>query len=314
MRFVMAFLAAGLALAASSCSPSQDQAKGLTKVTLGYTAVAETVGAYAALKEGYFAQNGLDVKFLLVNNSATLANSLVAQSIDVASITPSVVLQAVDNGIDIVVISGVAVASATRKSTAAIVREGVDIKTAQDFVGKKVALSGLRSALHIEFVNWLKQQGIDPKSVRFVEAPFPTHADLLKSGAVDAALSIEPFIQRATDAKVAHVVTSMSDKVPPDTSLVSLAARREWADKNPAAVAALRDAVRKGTEFVEANRDKAHLYVGEMLKLPPDAATQTEFGELKAEIVPAQFQWWIDVMTDQQLVRNKLDASKIVIK
>ncbi len=316
MRFVLAFCAAlSLALGISSSTPATAQTgKAPVKITLGYTPVAETVAAYAALKEGYFKANGLDVNFLLVNNSAILANSLVAGSIDIASMTPSVFLQAVDNGIDLVAVSGSAIGSATRKSTAAIVREGVNITTAKDFVGKKVAVSGLRSAMQIEFINWLQQSGVDPKSVHFLEAPFPAMQDLLKSGSVDAALSLEPFVTRTQNAKVAHVVTWLSDKVPPGTALVFFVAQRSWAQKNPALVAQFRDGVSKGINFVQANRDKAHVYVGEMLKLPPDAALQTEFGELQGNLTPAQLQWWIDVMTKQKLIRNKIDANTLVAK
>lgn len=289
-------------------------AKAPTKIVLGYTPVAETVAAYAALKEGYFKANGLDVNFLLVNNSAVLANSLVAQSIDIASITPSVFLQAVDNGIDFVAICGSAVADHKRLASAVIVRDGLNLTKAKDFEGKKVAVSGLRSATQIEFINWMEMEGADPKKVQFLEAPFPALQDLLKSGSVDAALSVQPFVARAQNAHVAHIATYLTDKVPTGTSLVFFAARREWVQKHPAEVKAFRDAVAKGIDLVQSDQAKAHAYVGEMLKLPADAALQTEFGTLQAALSPTQLQWWIDVMHKQNLIRNKLDANTLVAK
>ena len=57
---------------------------------------------------------------------------------------------------------------------AAFVRNGLTIKEPKDFVGKKVGAPGLNAFLHVLFVKWLVEKGVDPKSVNFVEVTFPT--------------------------------------------------------------------------------------------------------------------------------------------
>ena len=74
------------------------------------------------------------------------------------------------------------------------------IKDAKDFVGKKVGAPGIGAFLHVLFRKWLIEKGVDPKSVNFVEVTFPTMSDALKSGAVDAVLTAEPFITRMKNA------------------------------------------------------------------------------------------------------------------
>src|SRR5215469_16586146 len=140
MTRIMSAAAHMLVAAALMLSMSAGIAHADTKLTFGYPPVPENVSAYAAKEEGYFAKRGLDVNFLMVGSSAILVTSLVAQSVDIASITPGVFLQAVDSGIDLVVVSGAAVSTHAMKTSAVIARTGENLVKPADFVGKKVAV------------------------------------------------------------------------------------------------------------------------------------------------------------------------------
>ena len=63
---------------------------------------------------------------------------------------------------------------------AVIVRKGVAIKTPQDFVGKRVAVPGLRGGTQIMFMEWLRENGVDPAKVTYVEVNYPQQADILR--------------------------------------------------------------------------------------------------------------------------------------
>src|SRR5215469_1268491 len=151
MTRIMSAAAHMLVAAALMLSMSAGIAHADTKLTFGYPPVPENVSAYAAKDEGYFAKHGLDVNFLMVGSSAVLVTSLVAQSVDIASITPTVFLQAVDGGIDLVVVSGAAVSTRAQKTSGVLARTGSGITKPSDFIGKKVAVVALRSALQIQF-------------------------------------------------------------------------------------------------------------------------------------------------------------------
>jgi NitT/TauT family transport system substrate-binding protein len=97
-----------------------------------------------------------------------------------------VFLQAVDGGLDHVVVAGGGVTSKSITGFGLVARAGSGIKTAQDCVGKKIGVPGLGAFLHVTFRAWLKSQGVDYKKVNFVEASFPQHGDLLRGGSVDA--------------------------------------------------------------------------------------------------------------------------------
>jgi NitT/TauT family transport system substrate-binding protein len=156
-------------------------------------AVADYVSLYAAKEEGFFAKRKLDVEPTLVTLNSTIPQALLSNSLQVGLPTPSVFLQAVDGGLDLVVIGGTSITDpSTLKNFGVVIRAGENIQKAQDFAGKKVGVPGIGAFLHVLFRQWLVQNGVDPKKVTYVEVSFPAMNDVLKGGTVDAVVSAAP--------------------------------------------------------------------------------------------------------------------------
>src|ERR1700724_2840266 len=141
----------------------------------------------------------------------------------------------------------------SNETIAAFTRTGVEAKEAKDFVGKKVGAPGLGAFLHVLFVKWLVEKGVDPKSVNFVEVTFPTQNDTLKSGAVDAVLTAEPFVTRMTKAGTGGGPPNYAAEPPRTEPIISYVAARAFAEKNPQAIAAFRAAIAEGAEIVNSD-------------------------------------------------------------
>ena len=186
-----------LALACATLSSaallgSATAASAQEKMLLGYTAVADYVGAFVAADQGLFKKHGLDIELQLVSLNSTLPAAVQSNSIQIEGPTPSVFLQAVDGGLDHVVISGNTELDPTSKAYGVVARDSAGIKTAKDFEGKKVGVPGIGAFLQVIFRKWLLDQGADATKVQFVEVSFPTMNDVLKAGTVDAVVTGEP--------------------------------------------------------------------------------------------------------------------------
>src|ERR1700744_3870429 len=189
LRSFGALVSLALALAAPAAAHAQ------TKITIGCTATSDCASAMVAMDQGIFAKHGLDAKMVLIGINSNIPAAIVSDSIQIGGPTESVFLQAVDGGLDLVAVAGASRMDPMYNGTiAAFVRNGVSAHAAKDFVGKEVGAPGLGAYLHVLFVKWRMEKGVDPKSVNFVEVPFPTMADTIKSGAVDAVLTGEPII------------------------------------------------------------------------------------------------------------------------
>ncbi len=68
---------------------------------------------------------------------------------------------AIENGLDYVAIGCQSLFGPGTKVLAVIARKDIDIKTAKDFEGKRVAVPGINGGHHIMFLEWLRENGAD---------------------------------------------------------------------------------------------------------------------------------------------------------
>jgi NitT/TauT family transport system substrate-binding protein len=229
------------------------------KIVFGYTAVTDFASVFVAAEEGYFKKRNLDVELKFIPLNSTIPAALQSDSLQIGGPTPSVFLQAVDGGLDLVLVAGGGLTSKTITGFGLVARAGSGIKSPQDCVGKKIGVPGLGAFLHVTFRAWLKDSGVDYRKVNFVEAAFPQHADLLRGGSVDAVVSADPFMSRITESGAGYVASYYSTFLPENNQTIVHAAKREWVAKNPATARAFREALVESAAFMQQAKNDARV-------------------------------------------------------
>ena len=307
VKQVLAALAVSLALTGSAMAQA--------KIQVGCTATSDCASAMVAIDEGIFKKHGLEVEMTPIGINSNIPAAILSNSIQIGGPTSTVFLQAVDGGLDLVAIAGASVMSPTSNGNiTAFVRNGITIKEPKDFVGKKVGAPGLNAFLHVLFVKWLVEKGVDPKGVNFVEVTFPTMSDIIKSGGVDAVLTAEPFVTRMTNAGLGSVGARYAVELARTDPIIFYAASREWADKNAAAIKKFRDAITESAMIVNDDREKASNSISKFTKQPIELVKATPPNRSEPVLKPEQLAWWIEVMSTQKMLQSKLDTSKLVLK
>ncbi|MDW5441340.1 ABC transporter substrate-binding protein [Polaromonas sp. SM01] len=305
----------GSAVAALGAATLPAQAQSATKIVFGYTAVSDFVTVFVASQEGYFSKRGLDVepKFIPLNPSIPAA--IQSDSLQMGGPTPSVHLQAVDAGLDQVVVAGGNVGSKSNTNLAFVARSGSGIKTAQDCIGKKIGVPGLGAFLHVTFRAWLKNSGVDYTKVTFVEASFPQHSDLLRGGSVDGVVTADPFMSRILAANTGYVASYYSTFLTEGMPSILFTARRDWAQKNPQAVKAFREAVVEAAAFVNnpKNDKKVREHIGKFIKLPPEVLATMQVGTPGPRISEKQLVYWRDMMREQNMLKTDIKLSQQLV-
>ena len=284
-------------------------------ITLSCTATTDCASAFAAANHGFFAKHGLDVKITPIALNSNIPAALTSDSIQVGGPTPSVFLQAVDGGLELVVL---ATASVTNKSTAngaaVVARTGSDIKTPADFVGHKVGVPGIGAFLDVLFRQALIIHHVDPNKVTFVEVTFPTMGDALKGGSVDAVVSADPFMARIIAAGTGKPVMHFLADLPEGEPQILYAATRSWAEAHPQAVKEFRAAIAEGAAYVQANPDGARADVAAFTKLPLKVLKTVKVSWSVPDITKAQLDWWVGVMKGQNMLQGEIDTAKLIAK
>jgi NitT/TauT family transport system substrate-binding protein len=302
-----AFVAATMSIAAS--------AQAQTKLQIGCTATTDCASAMVAVDEGIFKKHGLDAEMTLIGINSNIPAAILSGSIQIGGPTSTVFLQAADGGLDLVAVAGASIMNPTSNANiTAFVRNGITIKEPKDFVGKKVGAPGLGAFLHVLFVKWLVEKGVDPKSVNFVEVTFPTMPDIIKSGGVDAVLTAEPFVTRMLNANLGTVGARYAQELNRTEPIIFYAASREWAEKNPDAVKKFRDSIAEAAVIVNTDRDKASASIAKFTKQAIELVKASPPNKAEPALKAEQLAWWIDIMASQKMLQTKLDLNKLILK
>src|SRR5215218_5304939 len=239
------------------------------KIQVGCTATSDCASAMVAIDEGIFKKHGLEVEMTPIGINSNIPAAILSNSIQIGGPTSTVFLQAVDGGLDLVAIAGASIMSPTTNGNiTAFVRNGITIKEPKDFVGKKVGAPGLNAFLHVLFVKWLVEKGVDPRSVNFVEVTFPTMSDIIKSGGVDAVLTAEPFVTRMLNAGLGSIGARYAAELARTEPIIFYAASREWADKNVVATKNFRAAITYSAVIIKGARKKPSKSIPKYTKHP----------------------------------------------
>ncbi|UPJ76651.1 ABC transporter substrate-binding protein [Bradyrhizobium sp. 187] len=286
------------------------------RIKIGCTGSTDCASAVVAAKEGIFKKNGLDAEMVLIGLASNIPAALVSNSIQIGGLTPPMLLQADDGGLDLVALAG---ASSTAKETVGtigvIAKRELPIKVASDFVGKKVGAPGLGVFLDVLFRQWLIQKGVDPSKVSFVEVTFATMNDLLKTGTLDAVIASEPTLSRISGPEGAGTVVAnfMSD-FPEKQTVVVYSATRQWAAANPKEVAAYRKSIVEAAEIVNRDPDNARQAMSEFTKVSMDILKSVRLSVSDPAITTEQLGWWMDIMKQQKRLQNITSGAGIVLQ
>lgn len=310
-RGFTAALGAGMAVAAFPL-----RAQSPLKVTFGYTAVTDFATVFIAQEEGFFGKRGLDVVPTLIPLNPSIPPAIQSDSIQLGGPTPSVFLQAVEGGLDHVVLTGGGATSKKMTGIGLVAKAGAGIRTAQDCVGKKIGVPGLGAFLHVGFRAWLKAQGVDYSKVTFVEASFPQHGDLLRGGSLDAVVTADPFMARIVSSGIGYVASYYSTFLPDGLPTLVFTARRDWVQKNPQAAKGFQAAIAEAAIFLgnPANDAKVRAHIGKFIKLPPEVIATMQISPPLPVVPQPALAWWADQMVEQKLMKVRPNLASLLVK
>jgi NitT/TauT family transport system substrate-binding protein len=281
------------------------------KLSLAYIPISNFLTAYVAKDQGYFTTHGLDVTLIPINQGNTGVAGIVSKSVELSTPTPTTFLQAVDNGVDLVIVAATHTYPTPNKVGLLVSATG-DVTAAKDLVGKKVGINGIGGMQFVLLQDWLIKHGVEPKSVTFVEISFPQMADALQARQVDAVTISEPFYQRIISSKIGRVFVDLQADIPAGTLGTMYVSTGEWAKKNPGTIAAFRDSLEDAARFIKTEPEAAKKSLITYAKMSEQLLQLVNVPSVTVAAVPAQMKFWIDLMDQQQLTTGVIDARSII--
>ena len=285
-----------------------------TKISFLHNASASFAAAFVAKDQGILEKHGLDVDFALAQSGAVMPPALLSGSIQIAAPTATVLVQAHEQGIDLVAIANTATYPAAADGQI-VGRTGSDLKETRDLMGHKVGLPSLGGIFEVLLRDWVRKAGADDTKVQWLEVQLRQMGDALKSGLVDAAVPVEPFYSRIVSSGVGYPMGDFEAAVPAGTIPVLYATTRDWATAHPDAVKAFRDSLAEAIVFINnpANADAVRASIASHTKLPPEAAASLRIPPgLEVLVKPQGLQFWVNAMRQQDLIDKAIDPATLI--
>src|SRR5215470_18081097 len=305
MKRIATCLAVGLLLQAASLTSAFAQA---AKVAIGYPPATDFLAVYVAKDKGFFDKHKIDATVTRLPVVTNIPSAIVSGSVQIGMTTVPVLLQAVDGGLDFVVIAGAARHTKASPFISLLARKDVKIEKPADLVGKKVGVPGINSVIDVMLRKWLINNKVALNRVTVIEAPLPQLPDLLKVGTMDMVAIVEPFRTRIVASDIGYVAAEYFGEVDSDVLVSAWMATADWAKKNPEAIKSFRAAIDDGLAFIKANPDEAKdiekKYIG---------FNSPRFPTFENKAKPDDLKVFINIGKELGLYRTTLDPQKLVL-
>ena len=199
------------------------------KITFPVAASTKTAGyspLWAGVRQGFFAQQGLDVQPVVIRGSDKSIQALIGGSVYAALLAPDAPMVAADRGLDAAIIAG------NTQRLAHWILGGKNYKTFDDLRGATVGTISLTAGTGLVLRHVLKAKGLEyPRDYKLlVIGGTPQLFTALTSNQIAAAPLALPYNFAAEELGY-HAIGSFME-VFPNFQLTVLAGSRAWSEKN----------------------------------------------------------------------------------
>lgn len=220
---------------------------------------------------GLMAKYGFNGDVVLVPGSVRQIQALQGGSINFAQVDAATAVNAINQGVDMVMISG------TLNSFPYSFMAQKEIRKPEDLAGKKIGILAVGGATETAIILALKAWNVPRQSVTIFPAGDPVARIVaLSTRAIDATVLSYPDINEAIRVGM-HALADMSEMKEASFPMNVMVARRSFVEKNRDAVKRFQQAYAEGTYQFMSNKDKGVAVLAKRLRLKTSKAIEETY-------------------------------------
>ena len=285
-----------------------EAAESLQKIRVGLPSLALTyMPFYTAQEKGLLKKVGLEAEYIQMNTGIQ-PQAVVGGNINFFPSLSTGILAAV-SGLPLVIVLNF------YDITPWMLVTSKEINKPQDLIGKKLAISGIRTSPHYFLMAWFKKVEINEKDVGFIMTGGTASSFAsLATGQVAGAVLTPPFDDKAVSRgfKKFMLIGDLVD-IPTSGLVAARAEVMNHRDRVQKTIAALLDAV----TWIRANRPESAKMIAEKFKITPAEAERTyetlvSMFNKDGRLPPKVARGYLDLLRQERSVPADLDPQKFV--
>jgi NitT/TauT family transport system substrate-binding protein len=307
VRFFRSLVLGALILTPAFAAPAQ--AADLPVINLISLPSSTSGEVYYAQDMGFFKDAGIEVHITPMTSSPAIIAALVSGSADIGFAAIGVGASARERGLPVYFIAPGQVYVPAAPTSALVGAPDSTLRTANDFVGKTIGVTGLADLSFFTTESWLEKGGVDPASVKFVEIPFAEMAGAIAQHRVDGVVMAEPFL---TQAKSVRIIADVNGALAQHFMLAGWIASDTWIKANPVALARFQSAIRRTAQWANTHRKEAGDILLRYLKMDPDVASTMRMPAFALTLDPTLLQPPIDAAAKYGTHKAPMAAGEVI--
>ena len=269
-----------------------------------------------ARDKGWFAEENLDVSWTMVAQGAIAVEAVFGGSAEFGCSSIFEPLVARGNGLDIVYVAAqTRLVSQPPDNTAMLVRIEDTIQSPKDLAGKTVSAGLINSVNYIHTHVWLRKHGVDPKTVKFLEVPFPQMNDALFQKRIDAAFNVEPFATFALKTGKARSIGHPYQENIPGMDIAHYIAKESWVKANLDTVRRFKKVIDRATNLLNStSKEERVAWIAKYTGMKPEIVAAVNLPIFTTEYNVDSLKKNLDLAVEFKLIKQPYDASTMIWK
>jgi NitT/TauT family transport system substrate-binding protein len=296
----------GASLALSGAAEVQAQTKpAATPIRVVAPPLTNYTPLLVARDKGWFAEENLAVTWSTVTQTAVSIEAVYGGSAEFGGGGVLEPMIARGNGLDMMfAVPTARIRSAPPDNSALVVRAGDDIQRPADLAGKKISVGLINSINHVHMVEWLRKNGVDAKTIQFIEIPFPQMADALLQKRLDAVWAVEPFLTIMRKSGNVRVIAYPYQDNLPGMDLTAFFAKETWLKANADAARRFKRAYERAVTYLnDAEKPERDSWVAKFSGVRPELTAEMSLPQFSTAFNLASLRANMDLAVAQRLVK-----------
>ena len=313
--------ASALALAACSSGDSGGSGTGTgaatgggtTPITVGVIPIVDVAPIYLGVKQGFFSDEGLDVKLETASGGAAIVPAVTSGQYQFGFSNSTSLILATSSGLKLkAVTEGVSTTGVDGKDFGGvIVPAGSAIKSAKDLEGKTVAVNTLNNINTTTINKAVRDAGGDPSKVKYTELGFPDIVAAVKKGDVDAGQVVEPFLTQAEGQGMTDILSNYV-ATDPDLTISMYFTSQQYAEQHADVVTKFTTAMNKSLEYADGHADEVRTILATYTDIDASTLQKIVLPKWPTAIDTDSVNLLADLAVTDGLIKSKPDLSSLL--
>ncbi|MGH8316308.1 MAG: ABC transporter substrate-binding protein, partial [Steroidobacterales bacterium] len=160
---------------------------------------------------------------------------------------------------------------------------------------------------------WLHKQGVDAKTVQFLEIPFPQMADALFQKRLDAVWNVEPFVTFMTQTGKAKVLAYPYLETLPGMDIVAYFSKESWIKAHPDIALRFKRAIdRATTDVATMSKDDRDSWVAKYTGMKLDVVKNVTLPVFSTQYNIPTLQANIELAVKYKMISKPFDVKTMI--